>query len=430
MTRHGDGIFRLAPTLVLAVGALAWPRLIVAQEQTTVVCSKCHENRTFLSGAVGADERARDLLVPDSILRGTQHEGLACAACHPTFGEGYPHRASATALPCQTCHEDQGAGWSESIHAANVREEGDAASCVDCHSAHTVFGTDDRQSPTHPLNVAALCGGCHADPRIVATYFASPEDTTGRTAVARFHETVHGVALTRAGLTVAATCNDCHRAHEVLPADSAGSSVSRANIPETCGSCHVGILETYQQSAHGTALAAAETTENGRVAPVCTDCHSAHGIVRADEPQWFIGSVEECGACHEELYETYFETYHGKVTRLGFGLTAKCSDCHTAHDMRPASDIRSSVHAVNIVETCAQCHPAANQNFARYYAHGDPRQREKYPLLFWPWVFMTGLLAAVFTFFGAHTLLWLARLTIDRVRRRRAGAPSGLGPGE
>jgi hypothetical protein len=168
---------------------------------------------------------------------------------------------------------------------------------------------------------------------------------------------------------------------------------------------------------------------------VCIDCHSAHAIVRADQPQWLLGSVEECGSCHERLYVTYFETYHGKVTRLGFGLVAKCSDCHTAHNMRPAADPQSSVYPMNLVATCARCHAGANLNFIRYYAHGDPRQRTKFPLLFWPWLFMTVLLVGVMSFFAMHTGLWLLRSAIDRRRgrghAREEGATSGAaaGPG-
>jgi hypothetical protein len=131
---------------------------------------------------------------------------------------------------------------------------------------------------------------------------------------------------------------------------------------------------------------------------------------------WFRNVVSECGSCHERLYKTYFETYHGQVTELGFGLTAKCSDCHTAHAMLPATDARSSVNATNLVATCGRCHPSANSRFVAYLPHGDPHDRAKYPTLFFAWLFMTALLVGVFGFFGVHTLLWLMRSTLDRLR--------------
>ena len=377
-------------------------------------------------GKGGSPEADSALFVPDSVLRGTAHATLSCGDCHPEHARGYPHSASGTAVPCARCHERAGADWAASVHAAGTARGGGAPTCVRCHGAHRVYPASVRESPTHPLNVARLCGSCHGDPRVVGTYFSGPEEAVAREAVARYYETVHGTALTRAGLTVTATCNDCHGAHRVLPADSPQSSLHRTAVAATCGACHEGVRETFEESSHGAALAAGTRATDGRPAPVCTDCHRAHEIVRTDEPVWYRGVVEECGECHARVYDTYFETYHGKASRLGSGLVARCADCHTAHAMRAASDLRSSVHPANLVRTCARCHPRANWNFVQYRPHGDHRDRVRYPELFWAWAFMTALLVGVFGFFGLHTLLWLARLATDRVLRafRRLGAPS------
>ncbi len=397
-----------------------------------VSCAKCHASQDFLGGRPG---RAADsaLYVPATILTDTRHRTLGCADCHRGYDAGYPHGATAKVVPCETCHEAAGRDYQASIHAPNAVISGDAPTCVGCHGSHTVYGKDDRRSPTHPLNVAATCGRCHADPGIIGTYFSTADKAQARVAVAQFHKTVHGSALTSDGLVVSATCNDCHGAHMVLPADSAESSVNRGNIPATCGACHVGITEVYDRSAHGLAYAAGDTTNTGKPAPVCVDCHSAHEITRSDQPEWFLGVVQECGACHERLYATYFETYHGKVTHLGSTLAATCSDCHTPHDMRPATDPRSSVYVTNVVATCSRCHPAATEGFARYRPHGDSRDRANYPVLYWTWLLMTTLLVSVMIFFGLHTLLWLIRQAVERARggpaERQGGATGGAGTG-
>jgi nitrate/TMAO reductase-like tetraheme cytochrome c subunit len=389
------------------------PPSALAQTASVVACDKCHADRESVAG------RDEALFVPTEMLVGTAHGELACASCHPGFNDGYPHVATSLVVPCADCHEQAGVDWQASLHANGVREngEGDTPTCLDCHGSHTVYGRDDSRSPIYAMNVATTCGSCHADPEIIGTYFTDPDDAQARTAVEQYHETVHGTALSQSGLAVSATCNDCHAGHKVLPADSAESSISRANLPETCGGCHVGIIDVYAESAHGIALADGSVNLEGHPAPVCVDCHSAHGIVRANEPNWFIDVVEECGACHERLYETYFDTYHGKVTRLGFGLTAKCSDCHTPHAMRSASDPASTVFPTNLVETCDRCHPGATSNFVKYRVHADPGDRHEYPLLFWTETSMKMLLAGVFTFFGLHTVLWLTRLAIDGARR-------------
>jgi nitrate/TMAO reductase-like tetraheme cytochrome c subunit len=388
----------------------------LAQTPSLVACDKCHADHEFVAGRDSA------LFVPAETLVSTAHGELTCSSCHTGFGDGYPHLVTSTVVSCASCHEQAGVDWGASIHANGVREngEGDTPTCLDCHGSHTVYGRDDPRSPTNAMNVATSCGSCHADPEIIGTYFTAPEDAQALNVVEQYHETVHGTAFSQSGLAVSATCNDCHGAHKVLPADAAESSVGRANLPETCGACHVGIVEVYAESAHGMALRDGSLNDEGHPAPVCIDCHSSHGIVRANEPDWFIDVVEECGDCHERLYETYFDTYHGKVTRLGFGLTAKCSDCHTPHAMRPVSDVASTVFPGNLVETCGRCHPGVGTNFVKYRVHADPSQRHEYPLLFWTETLMKLLLASVFTFFGLHTVLWLTRLTIDGLR---SGSP-------
>jgi hypothetical protein len=58
-------------------------------------------------------------------------------------------------------------------------------------------------------------------------------------------------------------------------------------------------------------------------------------------------------------------------------------------------------------------------NFVRYEPHGDPKDRAKYPMLFWSWLFMTTLLVSVMSFFLLHTFLWVMRLAINRWRSKR-----------
>lgn len=407
----------------LTVAAAARPA--AAQRPQGVECAKCHTNRDFLRSNATRPGQDTLLYVPADALDSSVHASLSCQDCHRGYDAGYPHRTGMVAVPCQTCHEQPGHDWEASIHAVNAESRGDAPTCVACHGSHKVLSAKNPKSPTYALNVAGLCGRCHGDEHIIGRYFSGPDQEQARIATQAFPSSVHGIALTRDGLVVSATCPDCHRAHRILPADSAGSSVNRANIPATCGQCHAGVAAVYDSSAHGAAYPEQDGVAEGHPRPVCIDCHSAHEIVRADQPLWKLGTVDNCGTCHEKLYETYLETYHGKVSHLGSELAAKCSDCHTPHNMRPATDPASSVFAGNIVATCAGCHPGANANFAKYYAHGDHTDRRRYPSLYWPYVLMTGLLVSVMTFFGLHSLLWLLRTMVEHRRGRR---PSGEPP--
>jgi nitrate/TMAO reductase-like tetraheme cytochrome c subunit len=307
-----------------------------------------------------------------------------------------------------------------SIHARSRERPGsEAATCRSCHGeAHSLLSKADARSPTYHLNLPRACAQCHADPDLAKRY-GIPVGNVYQL----YMDSIHGRALTRSGLMVAANCSDCHGAHEINPRDEPASRVFRANIPQTCGTCHAGILATYAESAHGKAVAKGEAA-----APVCTDCHTAHQIRRVEAAPWQLEAIRECGTCHEESLKTYRDTFHGKVTALGYTRVAKCSDCHGAHTILGPSDPRSSVSPARLVATCRQCHPQATAAFAEFHPHADYRNKERFPKLYYTYLFMTGLLVAVLSSFGLHAILWLPRSLVERLRRGRAGGETGQDP--
>jgi hypothetical protein len=128
--------------------------------------------------------------------------------------------------------------------------------------------------------------------------------------------------------------------------------------------------------------------------------------------------MDQCGRCHEAIAKTYFDTYHGKVSRLGYTKTAKCFDCHGAHDILPVTDPRSHVSLLNVVTTCKKCHAGASRQFAGYLTHATHHDPAKYPYLFWTFWGMTSLLIGTFVLGGVHTLLWIPR-ALQRRRNKR-----------
>jgi nitrate/TMAO reductase-like tetraheme cytochrome c subunit len=233
--------------------------------------------------------------------------------------------------------------------------------------------------------------------------------------IEHYTDSIHGKGLLKSGLTVTATCNNCHTAHSVLPHSDPESSVSPKNVPATCGSCHHGIEEQFLQSVH-----AAQVANSDKELPICSDCHSAHTIRRTDQDPFKLDIMGKCGRCHEEIAKTYFDTYHGKVSRLGYTRTAKCYDCHGAHDVLPVSDPRSHLSRANVVATCQQCHPGATRRFAGYLTHATHHDPQKYPFLFWAFWGMTTLLIGTFAISGVHTLLWFPRALQMRRELRAA----------
>jgi cytochrome b subunit of formate dehydrogenase len=138
-----------------------------------------------------------------------------------------------------------------------------------------------------------------------------------------------------------------------------------------------------------------------------------------------VESDKTCGKCHEEKLARYRETYHGKAMALGEGKVAACFDCHGTHDIYSSDDPRSlifrgvdkeGVEKDTLITTCQKCHPNAGPKFAGYSTHADHSDSKKFPLLYWVYVSMTGLILGTFGFFGLHTITWLSRTLYFRFK--------------
>jgi cytochrome b subunit of formate dehydrogenase len=363
-------------------------------------CLSCHGDDKL---SRTRDGREVSLYVNHGNLKDSKHSGVACAQCH-TDGTPSAHRPCSTMVndvDCSVCHAEQAEQHQKSTHGTllELRDES-APSCADCHDHHNVLGQENPKSPTFPANVPGLCGNCHRE----GEKATRREKNAEHDIVSRYSMSVHGKGLLESGLTVTAVCTDCHTAHMPLPADHPKSSVNGNNIADTCSKCHHGIFEKYRQSIHATGTATEE-----HPLPNCYDCHTSHSIRRIDKTGFRKDIIDKCGRCHEEVTETYFETYHGKASSLGSGPAAKCHDCHGAHDVLPTANLSSRLSRANIVATCQQCHEGATRRFAGYLTHATHHNRVKYPFLFYSFWGMTALLVGTLSMATLHTLLWLWR---------------------
>lgn len=360
-------------------------------------CLSCHGDPAAKSDA------GRPIGLDDKAFAASIHSGMTCVDCHQDLGktEDFPHAAKLARVDCASCHDTAVAAYDRSIHAKARRENpaSVAATCVDCHTPHSMRAAKDPESTTYALNLPGTCGRCHGDPRVIQQGHIRIGNV-----VDLYRDSIHGKAVAKSGLVVAANCTSCHGSHDVRTKADPDSRVHRANIPATCGTCHEGIKAQYGTGVHGQALAKGSTT-----VPVCADCHTAHGIQRAEAVSWQLDVIRECGTCHEDKIRTYRDTFHGQVTSLGFVRVATCAACHGAHVIHPASDPRSMVSAENRLKTCQQCHASATAGFAEYDPHADKDNRDRNPVLYYSARLMKWLLIGVFGFFGLHTLLWLPR---------------------
>lgn len=148
----------------------------------------------------------------------------------------------------------------------------------------------------------------------------------------------------------------------------------RASVPGLCARCHSngaymkpfgGIrtdqLELYRTSAHGIAL----FQRGNRDVAVCSDCHSAHNILRVKNPNstvYKLNVVATCGRCHGDaklmqrygidatIPEQYTSGVHGQnLFEKGDLGSPVCNDCHGNHGATPPG-------VSSIEHVCGQCH--------------------------------------------------------------------------
>jgi cytochrome b subunit of formate dehydrogenase len=365
-------------------------------------CLECHRDEKLQTKKAG---RMVPLFVNEASFAKSVHRTLDCTDCHEGFdGESSPHKKPLTTVDCGSCHEKEAKQYATSIHGmSHAMGASGAATCTSCHGAHEIVPVNQIDSPVFKLNLPQTCATCHSNKSLTDEY-----RITNSHAAAQYVDSIHGRALLQMGLIVAPSCNNCHGVHDIKRNVDKDSRTNHANIAKTCGQCHVGIEEIYNQSVHGQLLA-----KHDPRGPVCSDCHTAHQIEKPTSAHFKALSDQRCGRCHEDRLTHYRETYHGKAMALGRPNVASdvagCYDCHGHHDVFPVSDPRSRLSKEHILGTCQQCHPGVSAKFTTYQPHANPLDKVHYPLLNKVFLFMTALLVGTFGFFGVHTLFWLFR---------------------
>lgn len=228
-----------------------------AQQQQQ--CLPCHGVKGFAARA--SDGSMVDLYVNADRITASVHGGLACAQCHVNMaGERPVHLASSVSTEispfvkkwrpqsrpaeaaCVQCHRPVFGEYQGSIHASALkRRTYDAPFCSDCHGSHYVLRSADLESQVNPVNVPSTCASCHAVGLLMSKYDVSSD--TYET----FRQSVHGRKLAL-GESDVAVCTSCHGVHNIRSPEDPKSSLSSANIVETCRKCHTGASRNFAMS--------------------------------------------------------------------------------------------------------------------------------------------------------------------------------------
>ncbi len=140
-------------------------------------------------------------------------------------------------------------------------------------------------------------------------------------------------------------CITCHLDVEEIPADFFKEDV---HLKEglSCAGCHGGDpTKDDEELAKGPGTGFIGVPSRAEIPQFCGKCHSDPAFMRTYNPR-----------IHSDQEAQYATSVHGKRLKEGDTKVAECASCHTAHGILPASDSRSSVNALNVPQTCANCH--------------------------------------------------------------------------
>jgi len=374
---------------------------------TTSDCFDCHSDEDLTKTGAGVEV---SLFIDETVFNQSIHGDMDCTDCHEDLMDAEDeHDEVLEPVQCGNCHDDFMEAMEQGVHSPEVaRVKTDLPTCAHCHGKHDILPADNVRSSIYDLKVPSTCCQCHASEDFTSRHPGIEPDICSE-----YEAGMHGIVLIKSGVVFSAVCNDCHGSHDILPARNPSSRVSHTNINNTCGSCHAGIVETYNSSIHGKLL-----KEGAEEAPTCPSCHGNHRVDRAMDDKFLVSVTDRCSGCHPDEADTFRDTYHGQVTGMGYAQAAQCPNCHGAHDILPNEDPLSKIHPSNLVETCRACHSGAGVNFTMYMPHADYHDAQRFPYLYYLYLSMVILLSGVFTFFGIHTLLWFLRAQKEEKSKR------------
>jgi hypothetical protein len=338
-------------------------------------CLMCHGHKQLQGVARNQDTIELSMSPADFQTSVHNKAGLGCTSCHASM-EQYPH-SDLEQVTCTECHgQDVSTINIDNLKPVSVR-----------------LPFDSKRQMVIKLNDA--CRTCHEQQFEVAS------------------DSAHMKVLA-SGNEDAPLCVDCHGSHNVQPPDQ-----PRSKIAKTCSTCHEAVYSSYKSSVHGAAL-----IEGNQDVPTCVDCHGVHSVKGPRDTNFRNDSIVMCGNCHgnkelmkkynisAEVFNTYVDDFHGRTVNLfreqdrGVSSTkAVCFDCHGIHNIRKPSDPLSSVNPANLMKTCQQCHPDANERFSgAWLGHYTPDMKNM-PVLFGVNLFYQLVIPGTLGFFAVYIAL-------------------------
>ncbi|HAX49165.1 MAG TPA: cytochrome c3 family protein [Ignavibacteria bacterium] len=324
----------------------------ISKQEVASTCGKCH----------GDHQKDFKNSIHSQVLNKGNKDAPTCTDCHGSH-KIIRGKISVESQTCLDCHLDEkkfpgdGKGsakfvqhYKTSIHAA-VEKDGllEAAGCVDCHGNHVIDSPDNPKASTNRARLMETCGKCHKE------------------TVANFRKSKHGQELAK-GNKDAPTCTDCHGEHDIQ-STLLSNDFSKINLTDKCLSCHKDgkiphknfkgeeeLITGYQNSVHYTAL-----KEGNFDAPTCYQCHGAHEMESAANPESKISKkniASTCGqsGCHTSQLTDYNGSIHEVGVSKGNNDAPTCNNCHGNHGIISKNVDNKLQKSKDIVTLCSDCH--------------------------------------------------------------------------
>ena len=323
----------------------------ISKSEVSNVCGKCHnENKAEFKNSIH-----------HTVLSGGNPNAPVCTDCHGAH-KILTSKISIESEGCLNCHlneklfpgDAKGSAkfvgqYKTSIHASIEKNGQEAAGCVDCHGDHMVQNPNDPKSATRLARQIETCGKCHKD------------------VTDNFKKSKHGQELLK-GNDKAPACSDCHGEHDIK-STLLSDEFSKINLADKCLSCHKDgkiphknyqgeeeLITGYQKSVHYEAL------KNGNEkAPTCYNCHGAHEMEIADNPDSKISKkniAKTCGQsdCHVKELDKYTGSIHEKGVSENNKDAPTCNNCHGNHGIMTKNIDNKLEKSNDLIKLCSNCH--------------------------------------------------------------------------
>ena len=218
------------------------PKSTINRGNIAETCGRCHGDKSVMKGS-GISERPflsyRESVHAKAISQGNLSAAV-CTDCHnshdilPANNPQSPIAKVNIPLTCSKCHKGESAEFIQSIHGQAVkRGVSRSPVCTDCHGIHNINPPIDANGAVVSAVGTDTCARCHEGVTLTKEFGVAGER------VSSYNDSYHGLA-SQLGSKVVANCASCHGVHNILPSSDPKSMINVANLPQTCGQCHIG----------------------------------------------------------------------------------------------------------------------------------------------------------------------------------------------